>query len=123
MRRVKTSLNSQLFPDGLAVLHHVTNTAAAGDRPRYSLTEFVRVPYERKQLGDVRYYAAMQADSRISAVLRVPQVSGVQPSGDIVLLSGDDTQYKITRVSEVPLSIPPAMDLTLEVSKTTYTRT
>jgi len=68
----------------------------------------------------VRYYAAMQADSKISKVIRVPRVPGIQPSGDLVVLTLDDRQYKVQKLARNTLTTPESMDITLELSKTTY---
>jgi hypothetical protein len=120
MRKIETPLGPQTFTDGLAVFYRVKNEAGKGDRPKYTMEEFLRVPFTEKKVGDVRYYAAMQADSRISKVVRIPRVSGIQPSGDIVTLSGDDRQYKVQKVARNTMTTPESLDVTLEISKTQY---
>lgn len=119
-RKIDTPLNPQTFQDGLASFWHCENIATAGNRPSYQTKKLFDLPYEVKKVGDVRYYAALQADSKISKVIRVPKVHGIQPSGDVVTLSGNERQYKIQKVSENTLTNPESMDVTLEISKTTY---
>lgn len=120
MRNIETPLGPQTFTDGLAIFHRAKNEAGKGDRPKYTMEEFLRVPFTEKKVGDVRYYAAMQADSRISKVVRIPRVSGIQPSGDIVTLSGDERQYKVQKVARNTMTTPESLDVTLEISKTQY---
>ena len=120
MRRIETPLGPQTFTDGLAIFHRVKNEAGKGDRPKYTMEEFLRLPFTEKKVGDIRYYAAMQADSRISKVVRIPRVAGIQPSGDIVTLSGDDPQYKVQNVARNTMTTPESMDVTLEISKAQY---
>lgn len=121
MRKVETPINPQLFCDGLATFWQITNTAEKGDAPKYATMELVHLPYADKQIGDVRYYAALQADSKMSKVIRVPRVGGIQPSGDLVTLAGDDRQYKVQKISINTFTVPESMDVTLENSKQTYT--
>lgn len=120
MRKIETPLGPQTFTDGLAIFHRVKNEAGKGDRPKYAMEEFLRVPFTEKKVGDIRYYAAMQADSRISKVVRIPRVSGIQPSGDIVTLSGDGRQYKVQKVARNTMTTPESLDVTLEISKAQY---
>lgn len=120
MRKIETPLGPQTFTDGLAIFHRVKNEAGKGDRPKYAMEEFLRVPFTEKKVGDVRYYAAMQADSKISMVIRVPRVAGIQPSGDVVTLSGDTRQYKVQKVARNTMTAPESLDVTLEISKTQY---
>ena len=120
MRKVETPLNPQVFPDGLAVFYQQRNIAEKGNRPVYEATELIRVPYEEKKVGDIRYYAAMQADSTISKVIRIPRVSGIQPSGDIVMLSGDESQYRVQKTVRNAQTYPESIDVTLEISKHVY---
>lgn len=120
MRKIETPLGPQTFTDGLAVFYRVKNEAGKGDRPKYAMEEFLRVPFTEKKVGDVRYYAAMQADNKISMVIRVPRVAGIQPSGDVVTLSGDTRQYKVQKVARNTMTVPESLDVTLEISKTQY---
>lgn len=120
MRNIETPLGPQTFTDGLASFHRVKNSAEKGNLPRYTATQFLQVPFTEKKVGDVRYYAAMQADSRISKVIRIPRVAGIQPSGDLVTLSGDDRQYKVQKVARNTMTTPESLDVTLEISKTQY---
>ena len=121
MRKIDTPLNPQTFPVGLAPFWQVENTAEAGNRPVYRLTELLHCPYADKKIGDVRYYAAMQADATMSKVIRIPRVAGIQPSGDICTLAGDDRQYRVQKTAFNTLTYPESMDVTLEISKQKYT--
>lgn len=120
MRKIETPLNPQLFTDGLASFWQTQNTAGKGDIPKYSAVHLVDLPFREQTVGDVRYYAAMQADSKISKVIRVPRVEGIQPSGDVVTLAGDSRQYKVQKVGKNSLTVPESLDITLEISKQTY---
>ncbi len=120
MRKIETPLNPQTFTDGLATFYRTKNDAGNGNLPKYAAKQFLQVPFTEKKVGDVRYYAAMQADSKISKVIRIPRVEGIQPSGDVVTLSGDDRQYKVQKTVRNTLTVPESMDVTLEISKTRY---
>jgi hypothetical protein len=120
MRSIETPLGPQTFTDGLATFYRVKNTSGKGNLPKYAMEQFVEVPFTEKKVGDVRYYAAMQADSRISMVIRIPRVAGIQPSGDVVTLSGDSGQYKVQKVARNTMTVPESLDVTLEISKTQY---
>lgn len=120
MRSIETPLGPQTFTDGLATFYRVKNSAGKGNIPKYAVEKFLELPFTEKKVGDVRYYAAMQADSRISKVLRVPRVAGIQPSGDVVTLSGDTRQYKVQKVARNTMTVPESLDVTLEISKTQY---
>lgn len=120
MRSIETPLGPQTFTDGLATFYHAKNDAGKGNRPKYTMEEFLSVPFTEKKIGDVRYYAAMQADSKISKVIRIPRVGGIEPAGDIVTISGDDRQYRVQKTARNTMTTPESLDVTLEVSKQTY---
>lgn len=120
MRSIETPLGPQTFTDGLATFHHVKNDAGKGNLPKYTMEEFLSVPFTEKKIGDVRYYAAMQADSKISKVIRIPRVGGIEPAGDIVTISGDDRQYRVQKTARNTMTTPESLDVTLEVSKQSY---
>lgn len=120
MRPIETPVNPQTFCDGLAVFYRTKNSAGKGNLPKQALEEFVRVPFAEKKVGDIRYYAALQADSKISKVIRIPRVRGLQPAGDIVLISGDTRQYKVQKTAVNSLTVPASIDVTLEISKQIY---
>ena len=120
MRSIETPLGPQTFTDGLATFYRVQNTSGKGNLPKYAMERFVEVPFTEKKVGDVRYYAAMQADSKISLVIRIPRVAGIQPSGDVVTMSGDTRQYRVQKVARNAMTVPESLDVTLEISKTQY---
>ena len=47
MRSIETPLGPQTFTDGLAVFYRVKNEAGKGDRPKYTMEEFLRVPFRK----------------------------------------------------------------------------
>ena len=82
MRKIETPLGPQTFTDGLAVFYRVKNEAGKGDRPKYTMEEFLRVPFTEKKVGDVRYYAAMQADiQRAAQAARAHDFISALPQG------------------------------------------
>lgn len=120
MRRTRTALSLQTFPSGCVTFFHTDDTSAAGDIPKYAARAFLRVPYEEKKIGDVRYYAALQAGSRLDRVVRVPCVKGIDVTGDIAMVSGDTQQYRVTKFTQNSMTLPESWDVTLEVSKKNY---
>lgn len=120
MRKIETPINPQVFPDGCATFYQQANIAGNGNKPIFKTKKMFTCPFEEKKVGDVRYYASLQVDSTISKVIRIPKISGIQPAGDIVVLSGDALQYRVQKVSRNTLTYPESIDVTLEVSKHTY---
>lgn len=120
MRKIQTPLLPQIFPSGCATFFHTDNTAKTGDLPRYTAVRFLCVPYEDKKIGDVRYYAALQADSRMDKVIRIPHAGGIDTAGDIAMVSGDTRQYRVVKLTQNGVSTPPSWDVTLEISKKNY---
>ena len=117
MRRIKTDLNPQTFTSGSAKIMHPTNVAEKGDIPKYAFTEFLTLPYQDIKVSDVRYYAAMQADSKISKIIRVPHIAGIDPAGDVVTVSETpDVLYEIQKVSGNNSTTPQSWDMTLVVA-------
>lgn len=120
MRKIQTPFAPQTFSSGCVTFFHTEDTAAAGDIPRYAAVAFLRVPYEDKKVGDVRYYAALQADSRIDRVVRVPHIGEIDTAGDIAVVSGDARQYRVTKIARNSLTVPESWDVTLEISRKKY---
>lgn len=121
MREVKRPVDSPLFADGLAKFWRTQNTAEKGNRPTSAPLELiVSLPFAEKKIGDVRYYAAMQADVKLTREIRVPFVPCIQPQGDIVTISDSSIQYQVSKVSRNSFTTPPSMDVTLEICKRPY---
>ena len=120
MRPIQTQLAPQLFPSGLVSFFHTRDKALPGDLPKYAAERFLTVPFEDRRVGDVRYYAAMQASSRIDKVIRIPHAGGIHTAGDIAMLSGDERQYRVIKLTQNGMTTPVSWDVTLEVSKKQY---
>lgn len=113
------SKQTQAFKDGVVSIFIIGNIAPAGNMPKEGLTFKVGpLRYEERIVGIGRFWSAMQAQSRIDLVLRVPQLRSV--STHDVAIPNDGKQYDIKQIQYPPDVDPPVMDLSLERVVDTY---
>ena len=103
---------NQAFSDGLVRIYAVTNAAEAGNKPVERLALKHTLRYEQRIVGMSRHYVALQANVKISHVLRCPRLATV--STQDIAKPNDGRQYRIVQVQYPPDVVPPCMDLTLE---------
>lgn len=84
------------FDDGIVKIYTVTNTAAAGDKPKKGLSLRESFYFGYDTLGINRYYTALQAHQQIEAVINVPGWNAI-PVESVAILE-DDTQYTVQMV-------------------------
>lgn len=84
------------FDDGILTIYDVENTAPAGKKPVYGLSEKDRYYYSYEKLGITRYYQALQADQRIECVVSVPGWGDIKTT-DLCELDGG-IRYRIVMV-------------------------
>lgn len=83
------------FDDGLLKVYEVSNNALPGDMPVEKLTQKAEYYYHVEQIGVTRYYAALEADQEISAIVDIPGWEDVKTT-DMVLLDGEDAYSKVS---------------------------
>jgi len=106
-------LKPQTFNDGVVNIYSVGNTAPPGDMPKEGLTLKVGpLRYKERTVGMNRFWTAMQNQSRVDLLLRVPQIREV--STHDVAIPSDGQQYKIMQIQYPEEIKPPVMDLSLE---------
>lgn len=110
--------NAERFNDGVVKVYAVTNSALPGEKPVEALTLKQTLRYKERTVGLTRYYAALQANVRVQAVLRCLRVPGV--STQDVAIPNDGKQYKISQVQYPEDVTPPVMDLTLDALEAVY---
>lgn len=116
--KIKTPVEFQTYNDGFCAVYGVENIAEQGAKPVKGLREkFPRIPFERLKVGLTRYYEAMQADVRVQELVRIPRQRLIH-TNDVCVISGN--QYRIVQVQDVPDTLPPSTDLSLERVEVDY---
>jgi hypothetical protein len=110
--------NTQTFNDGVVKIYRVANIADDGDKPVEVLMLRHTMRYAERTVGIQRHYAALQANSIIKHLLRVPLRRDV--SAQDVAIPNDGNQYRISLVQYPEDIYPPVMDLTLEEMTAQY---
>lgn len=109
---------TQTFNDGICQICEVHNIAAPGEMPKDGIAEKAKLRYEERTVGMSRFWAAMQAQSKIHLLLRMPQIRSVNDYDVVVLRDGE--QYVIKQIQYPKDVEPPSMDLSLERLDTKY---
>lgn len=99
------------FEDGVCRICAVRNAAPVGKQPVEVLTERFRLLYQERQLGLTRYYTALQADVKISRVIRCLWRAEVSPQDVVIDERGE--QFRIALIQKITNIQPPCMDLSL----------
>lgn len=107
------------FDDGILKIYSVGNIADAGKKPVIGLKEKSSHYFGFEAVGVTRYYAAMQVNSSISAIVHIWQDRGIE-ANDICILE-DKLQYKCSFVQHVMNEENlPITKITLERLKEDY---
>lgn len=103
--------NRQALNDGLLTVYAVSNVADPGKQPVEGLKEKIKLAYHERTVGMSRHYAAKQAQTRISMLVRTHERREVTEDDVVKLRDGE--QYDIEQIQYIEDSKPPMMDLTL----------
>ena len=109
------------FADGVLKVYVVKNDAPKGKMPVLKLELKQTLRFERRIVGMGRHYAALQAQVKIEAVLRVPRLEGIS-ARDIVICDSGPEAGKMFRIEQIqhPLEFPLVMDITLTRTEERY---
>ena len=83
---------------GIVYLATLTNTAAAGLKPEYSLTKISRSWYEERTVGFRRQYAAKGVNEQVDMLVRTHYNPKARIGRYAILGNGD--QFRITNVTQ-----------------------
>lgn len=103
---------SQTFNDGIVKIYRVENVSEPGEAPTEELAFKASLRYKERTVGFSRYYSAMQANTKVSALIRCPRVPDVNEKDVAILTNGE--KYEISFIQYPEDTVPPVMDLTLE---------
>lgn len=109
---------SQSFNSGVVSICRVTDAGEPGYAPVPQLELRVRLHYEERKLGLIRYYSAKQDQVRVEKVLRVPRRPEISPQD--VAVTQDGKQYRIELIQMAEGVYPPSLDLTLSSVQQIY---
>lgn len=109
---------SQPFNSGVVSIFRVTDAGEPGYAPVPRLELRVRLHYEERKLGLIRYYSAKQNQVKVERVLRVPRRPEISPQD--VAVTQDGRQYQIELVQMADGVYPPSLDLTLGTVEQVY---
>lgn len=103
---------TQSYNDGFVEIYKLKDGAAAGRKPVKSLGDRIgEFRYAKMHVGNNRYYAAQQNQTRIDRVIRIP--CGAEVTNQDVLQTEGGAWYRIDRVEAVKYVYPKSYDLTL----------
>lgn len=102
---------SQPFNSGAVSIYRVTDAGEPGYAPVPRLELRVRLHYEERKLGLIRFYSAKQDQVKVEKVLRVPRRPEISPQD--VAVTQDGKQYRIELIQMAEGVYPPSLDLTL----------
>ena len=109
---IRNLVKAQSHNDGTVRLYSVGNISTPPLMPKEGLTHKASLRYKERTVGMQRYYTALQANVRVSYVLRCPLRRDI--SAQDVAIPNDGKQYRIVQVQYPEDISPPVMDLTLE---------
>lgn len=99
------------FNDGIVDIYAVGNDAESGDMPSQALTlKYQALRFEFQTIGVRRNYEAMQADVKLSELIRIPMHREIS-SQDIAVMN--ELQYEIVQVQHDTGTRPPSSKLSL----------
>lgn len=101
---------SQPFNSGVVSIYRVTDAGEPGYAPVPRLDLRVRLHYEERKLGLIRYFSASQNQVKVEKVLRVPRRAEISPQD--VAVTQDGRQYRIELIQMAEGVYPPSLDLT-----------
>lgn len=103
---------AQVFNDGVVKIYRLENVAEPGEAREEKEVLKCSLRYKERTVGFSRYYSAMQASTKVSALIRCQRVPDVSEK-DIAVLANSD-KYEISLIQYPEDTLPPVMDLTLE---------
>lgn len=109
---------SQPFNSGVVSVYRVTDAGEPGYAPVPRLELRVRLHYEERKLGLIRFYSAKQDQVKVERVLRVPRRPEISPQD--VAVTQDGRQYRIELIQMAEGVYPPSLDLTLSDVQQVY---
>lgn len=109
---------SQPFNSGVVSIYRLTDVGAPGYAPVPRLDLRVRLHYEERKLGLIRYFSASQNQVKVEKVLRVPRRAEISPQD--VAVTQDGRQYRIELIQMAEGVYPPSLDLTLGTIEQVY---
>lgn len=109
---------SQPFNSGVVSIYRVTDAGEPGYAPVPRLDLRVRLHYEERKLGLIRYFSASQNQVKVEKVLRVPRRAEISPQD--VAVTQDGRQYRIELIQMAEGVYPPSLDLTLGTVEQIY---
>lgn len=103
---------AQTYNDGIIKLYSVEAPPSDGKKPIEVLELRQALRYQQRTVGMSRHFTALQAQVKISHVLRCQRLAEISTQHVAILADGE--QYRIVQI-QYPTDIdPPSMDLTLE---------
>lgn len=117
-RKLRTALDKESYTDGVAMFYGYRNVGKPGDMPKSEMVPMFQVPFSERSVSDKRYFDAKQSGIDMVKLIRTPLVEGLQPSGDICVVSGSERQFEVKKVSYIRDRF--SMDVTLALSEKTY---
>ena len=109
---------SQPFNSGVVSIYRLTDVGEPGYAPVPRLDLRVRLHYEERKLGLIRYFSASQNQVKVEKVLRVPRRAEISPQDAAV--TQDGRQYRIELIQMAEGVYPPSLDLTLGTVEQIY---
>lgn len=85
--------------DGILKIYSVENAAEPGEKPAYGLKLKSEHYFAFETVGIQRHYAAMQANSKITELVRIWEDRGI--SGKDICILEDQKQYKCSFVQHM----------------------
>ena len=109
---------TQTFNDGVLRIYKISNISNKGDKPKDGLkAKYTNaIPYEERTVGITRNHLAMQEQSSIEQLVRIPRLN--ISVHDVVILNGK--QYDIYQSQNINNVEPRCLDLSLERLETAY---
>jgi len=106
------------FNDGIVDIYAVGNAADVGDMPEEQLTiKYDNLRFEYLTIGVRRNYEAMQADVKLSELIRTPMHRDIS-SQDVAIING--IQYEIVQAQHDDDTRPPSTKLSLSRLEVNY---
>jgi hypothetical protein len=84
-----------MFDDGQVEIYKLTNTASAGDAPKWRMDYLSAYWYEEKVLGVTRFAAALKTNVKLEMAIRIWRDKSIDTS---LICKIDDAQYRIFQV-------------------------
>lgn len=84
------------YDDGVLTVYAMNNSAANGEKPKYTLSVKSQHFFRFDTLGINRYYTALQANQQIEAVVEIPMWHDVSVHDVVMLENG--LQYRVQMV-------------------------